>query len=42
VSAGIIPKGLEDFSNKFWRDRVFEVVEENPKRASALKHGKEA
>jgi hypothetical protein len=42
VCTGIIPKGLEDFSNKFQRDRVFEVVEENPKRVSALKRGKEA
>jgi hypothetical protein len=38
VHAGIIPKGLEDFSNKFRRDRVFEVVEEKIKRVSILKH----
>jgi hypothetical protein len=37
VCAGIIPKGLEEFSTKFRRDRVFEVGEEKLKRASALK-----
>jgi hypothetical protein len=29
VRAGIFPKGLEDFSIKLRRDRIFEVVEEN-------------
>jgi hypothetical protein len=42
VHAGIVPKGLEDFSIKLRRDRIFEAVEEKLKRASALKCRKEA
>jgi hypothetical protein len=38
----IFPKGLEDFSIKLRRDRVFEVVEEKLKRVSALKYWKKA
>ena len=38
----IFPRGLEDFSIKLRRDRVFEFVEEKLKRASALKCQKEA
>jgi hypothetical protein len=33
-------KGLEDFSIKLRRDRIFEAVEEKLKRASALKYWK--
>jgi hypothetical protein len=32
VRTGIIPKGLEDFSTKFRRDRIFEVDEEKLKK----------
>jgi hypothetical protein len=39
--AGIFPKGLEDFSIKLRRDRIFEAVEEKLKRFSALKRWKE-
>jgi hypothetical protein len=42
VHAGNFPKGLEDFSIKLRRDRVFEVVKEKLKRASALKYCKKA
>jgi hypothetical protein len=42
VLAGIFPKGLEDFSIKLRRDRIFEAVEEMLKRSSALKCRKEA
>jgi hypothetical protein len=42
VCAGNFPKGLKDFSIKLRRDRVFKVVEENLKRASALKYCKKA
>jgi hypothetical protein len=38
VHAGILPKGLEDFSIKLRRDSIFKAVEENLKRASALKY----
>jgi hypothetical protein len=40
VGTGIFPKGLEDFSIKLRRDRIFKVVEEKLKRASALKYWK--
>jgi hypothetical protein len=33
-------KGLDDFSINLRRDRIFEVVEEKLKRASALKYWK--
>jgi hypothetical protein len=36
------PKGLEDFSIKLRRDRIFEAIEEKLKRASALKYWKKA
>jgi hypothetical protein len=42
VHAGNFPKELEYFSIKLKRDRVFEVVEEKLKRASALKCCKKA
>jgi hypothetical protein len=42
VRAEIFPKGLEDFSIKLRRDRIFEAVEEKLKRASALKSCKKA
>ena len=42
MRTGIFPKGLEDFSIKLRRDRIFEAIEENLKRASALKFWKEA
>jgi hypothetical protein len=42
VHAGNFPKGLEDFSIKLRRDRVFKVVEEKIKRASALNYCKKA
>jgi len=42
VCAGIFPKGLEDFSIKLKRDRIFEFVEEKLKRTSTLKCQKEA
>jgi hypothetical protein len=38
VHAGIISKGLEDFSTKFWRERIFKAVEEKFTRFSTLKH----
>jgi hypothetical protein len=38
VRAGIFPKGLEYFSIKLRRDRIFEAIEEKLKRASALKY----
>jgi hypothetical protein len=40
VRVGIFPKGLEDILIKLKRDRIFEAVEENLKRASALKYRK--
>jgi hypothetical protein len=42
VHVGIIPKGLDDFSIKLRRDRIFDVVKEKLKRASALKYWKKA
>jgi hypothetical protein len=42
VCAGIYPKELEDFSIKLRSDRVFKVVEDKLKRASALKCCKKA
>jgi hypothetical protein len=40
VHAKFFPKGLEDFSIKLKRDRVFKVVKEKLKRASTLKYCK--
>jgi hypothetical protein len=40
VHIGIFPKGLEDFSIKLKRDRIFEAVEENLRRFSTLKHSR--
>jgi hypothetical protein len=37
VRAGIFPKGLEDFSIKLGRDRIFEADKEKLMRFSALK-----
>jgi hypothetical protein len=42
VRIGIFPKGIEDFSIKLRRDRIFESIEENLNRASALKYQKNA
>jgi hypothetical protein len=40
VGENFFPKGLEDFSIKLRRYRIFEVVKEKLKRASALKYWK--
>jgi hypothetical protein len=40
VCTEIFPKEIEDFSINLRRDRIFEVVEENFRRFSTLKHSK--